>query len=485
MGCGALVAFGLAGGSGMFLMLFVLEATLLFGIYAGFTALAMTVLLMGGCALAVARHWLTFTADANLVNTSLPAWGAATLACGLFLGTIVATAGTMYRALLSSLDTACRRAEKLQQLTGQLEAEIVERQQAEDALTHGRAFLDATIDLLPMPLFIVSSDQQLLRQNQAYQTLLQQLAATEWTDLRFLAPLTRAPIPQAAQPATRALQGEIVTAEEYILLVPNNEEGIPCLVNAAPIRVMGEVVAAATLIEDISVLKESDQAKDEFLAVLSHELNTPLTSILGWSELALVNNTPAFLRQAIEVVHRNAKRQRALVTEMLDMSKLLYRKLCISPILTDIRLQAQFAMESAQQQAQDQSLIVMFDAGTEPLRVIADPERIQQCFSNLLQNSLKFTAAGGSISITCLREETWAIFRVEDTGRGIGPEALRQIFNLFYQSNRDERAGGMGLGLAITRGIVELHGGQIWANSPGEGQGCTFTIALPLVMPER
>ncbi|MHB9105570.1 MAG: ATP-binding protein [Armatimonadota bacterium] len=227
-------------------------------------------------------------------------------------------------------------------------------------------------------------------------------------------------------------------------------------------------------------LLEADRAKDEFLAVLSHELQTPLTSMLGWSAEALRVGTPEMMALAMPIVHRNALRQKRLIADLLDFSRLLHHKMSLMPVLLDLGEQATAAVEQVRQLATQQQLSLAYAPSSVPLPVHADPARLQQCIGNLLSNSLKFTPAGGSVIVRCRRDGDRAVLVVEDTGRGIPPEALSTVFQVFRQVDRDERAGGLGVGLAVTRGIIELHGGAIRAESEGEGRGSTFTITLPL-----
>ena len=358
--------------------------------------------------------------------------------------------------------------------------DVTERTRIEHELARERAFLHAALDTLPLPLVFITPEGEFFQQNMAAQRLHQQLGVTCRADMHFLDPQLRTPIPPEQRPVVRALRGEVVAAEEYLITASGYPHRLPALISTAPIRIDNDVVAAVSIIEDITRLKDADRAKDEFLAVLSHELQTPLTSILGWADLALAKDDPAFMPRALQVINRNAERLRLLIAGMLDMSRIIHRKMALSPILIDARLQALHAVENVQCQADEQSRAVALRLNAEPLPVLADPVRLQQCLDNLLHNSLKFTAAGGQVTLSCRREGAEAIIAVQDSGRGVAPHLLSTLFDPFTQVNRDERHGGLGLGLAITRGIIELHGGRIWAESPGEAQGCTITIALPL-----
>jgi len=356
----------------------------------------------------------------------------------------------------------------------------IERKQMELELARERAFLETAIEVLPLPLAFFDQRGKIIRENHASQVLRRQLGVTEQAKADFLDPQTKTPIPEDRQPALRSLQGEIVTAEEYLLQAPADDYQMPALVSAAPICLDGETLAAVSLIEDITALKEADRAKDEFLAVLSHEMQSPLVSILGWSREALDDGSAEFMAQAMAVVQRNAVRQKRLIDDILDMSRLIHRKIQLKTMPADLWEQACQAVENIRYEAENRNITLVQTPPDTALPIDADPERLQQCIGNLLHNSLKFTPAGGTITVSCRGGEEQGILSVRDTGRGIDPAALPGLFVVFRQVDRDERAGGLGLGLAVSRGIIELHGGRISADSPGLGMGSTFTIALPL-----
>jgi len=229
-----------------------------------------------------------------------------------------------------------------------------------------------------------------------------------------------------------------------------------------------------------AALLAADRAKDEFLAVISHELQTPLTNMLGWSTEALRVGTPELMAKAMEVVHRNAVRQKRLVLDILDMSRLIHRKIELVPEPTDLWVQASQAVENVQHAAVGRQLHLLITPQADPLPIYADPARLQQCIGNLLNNSLKFTPQGGKITLSCHRDGEQAVLAITDTGCGIDPAALPTLFQVFRQVDRDERHGGLGLGLAVTHGIIKLHGGSLTADSPGKDRGSSFSIILPI-----
>jgi PAS domain S-box-containing protein len=230
-------------------------------------------------------------------------------------------------------------------------------------------------------------------------------------------------------------------------------------------------------------LLEANRAKNEFLAVLSHELQTPLTAMLGWSAEALRAGTPEIMARAMPVIHRNAVRQKRLVDDLLDMSRLIHHKIVLNREPADLNAQAQHAVENSRHLAEERQLRLVVVPAPEPLPILADPARLQQCLGNLLGNSMKFSPPASAITVTCWRDGDQACCRVEDAGRGIPPAALPTLFQAFRQVDRDERYGGLGLGLAVTQGIISLHGGSIAVESDGPECGCRCTITLPIAHP--
>jgi PAS domain S-box-containing protein len=356
--------------------------------------------------------------------------------------------------------------------------DVTARKQIEQALEQERATLTAAQETLTIPLTIVSADYTRAQRNQAEIHYLGSLGVTDLAEAEMLDPDTRVPVTADARPVQRALRGESLTAVPYILVAPNGVQR-DILVYAAPIFLNGQIVAAVRVVDDVTALREADRAKDEFLAVLSHELQTPLTSILGWTDLALAGDGSLY-RQALDVVLRNAHRQERLVKDMLDMSRLLHRKLHLSRSQTDLAEEVRNAVESLAQTIDSWGGTLRVVCDDTPLTIFADGVRLQQCITNLLLNAIKFTPGDGCITLHCLREEAQAVLEVADTGRGIDPRDLPVVFTAFQQVERDERAGGLGLGLALVRGIVALHGGTVTADSPGCFQGCTFRVRLPL-----
>jgi signal transduction histidine kinase/CheY-like chemotaxis protein/HAMP domain-containing protein len=234
-------------------------------------------------------------------------------------------------------------------------------------------------------------------------------------------------------------------------------------------------------------LEKSDRLKDEFLATMSHELRTPLTSILGWSRLLKAGKLAAEQTdQAIEIIDRNAEFETRLVEDILDASRIITGKLTIELQPVDAVDILKSAIHSAKPSAAAKNLKIETSFDTAPT-IKGNARRLQQIFGNLLSNSIKFTPPGGAITATLVKKERTLEVRVSDTGSGISPDFLPHVFERFRQADASStrKHGGLGLGLAIVHHLVELHGGNIVAQSPGAGMGATFIVSLPLMQAQQ
>ncbi len=229
--------------------------------------------------------------------------------------------------------------------------------------------------------------------------------------------------------------------------------------------------------------EEANRLKDEFLATVSHELRTPLTAILGWAAMltrgALAGEAA---RNACEVIERNAKAQAGIVNDILDVSRIITGKLHIDPRAANLAPIVSAAVHSLHPATDAKAIHVSVSVDQTAGLIVGDPDRLQQVVWNLLSNAIKFTPEGGSVGIRLARVDAYIELRVSDTGVGISEQFLPHVFERFRQadSSTTRKHGGLGLGLAIVRHLVELHGGTIHAESEGSGQGSTFTLSLPL-----
>ncbi|HEY2148075.1 MAG TPA: GAF domain-containing sensor histidine kinase [Pirellulales bacterium] len=232
--------------------------------------------------------------------------------------------------------------------------------------------------------------------------------------------------------------------------------------------------------------EEAIRLRDEFLATLSHELRTPLNSVFGWAQiLRLKPDDPEIRAEAIDAIERGARAQVTLINDLLDMSRIISGKLRLEIQVIDLIPVIEAAIDSVTPAAEANAITIerRLDSAAGPVR--GDPARLQQVFWNLLSNSVKFTPRGGRVSVELDHTPVHCEVCVSDTGRGIAAEFLPHVFDRFRQadSSNTRRFGGLGLGLAIVRHLVEMHGGRVEASSPGEGQGATFKVALPLATP--
>ncbi|HEU4411305.1 MAG TPA: ATP-binding protein [Polyangiaceae bacterium] len=224
--------------------------------------------------------------------------------------------------------------------------------------------------------------------------------------------------------------------------------------------------------------------REEFMALVSHELRSPLHALLGWARLAAESDDPETLRKALRVVERNGRSMAALVDDLLDFARIERGELALSKERLPLGDLLAALCASLQPGASARALPLAFEreAGFEPA-VEGDRVRLEQIFANLLANALKFTPPGGRVTLRLAREGDRAAVRVEDTGQGIGPELLPHVFDRFRQGEGGPQGArrGLGLGLAIVRQLVALHGGSVRAESDGAGKGSTFTVCLPVV----
>jgi signal transduction histidine kinase/CheY-like chemotaxis protein len=230
------------------------------------------------------------------------------------------------------------------------------------------------------------------------------------------------------------------------------------------------------------------QMKDEFLASLSHELRTPLSAILGWAQiLRRGSKSEADLERGISTIERNARMQAQLIEDLLDMSRITSGKMRLDIQPVEPAALVESAMESMRPAAEAKGIRLekILDPSAGPIS--GDPNRLQQIFWNLLSNAIKFTPKAGKVQVVLERVESHIEISVADTGVGIKPEFLVHVFDRFRQADASmtRSFGGLGLGLAIVRQLVEMHGGTVVATSPGVGHGATFSVRLPLAAVHR
>ena len=233
----------------------------------------------------------------------------------------------------------------------------------------------------------------------------------------------------------------------------------------------------------------ANRAKDEFLATVSHELRAPLNAMLGWAQILRSTRVDdKTLAHAIQIIERSARTQSRLIEDLLDTARIVSGKLRLDIQPVDLTSLIENAVEVLRpaSEAKEVEIQLKLNAGKEV--ITGDPDRLQQVVWNLLSNAIKFTPKGGRAEVRLERADPHVRITVSDTGKGISPEYLPFVFDRFHQadSSSTRRSTGLGLGLSLVRHLVELHGGTVYAKSPGEGQGASFIINLPLraVLPQ-
>ena len=229
--------------------------------------------------------------------------------------------------------------------------------------------------------------------------------------------------------------------------------------------------------------ESANRAKDLFLATLSHELRTPLTAVLGWARiLRSMKMDEATAQHGLQIIERNAVSQNQLIQDLLDVSRIITGKLRLNTRQVELIPVIEAAVDSVQQAVEARDIELDVEFKTESDLVRGDPDRLQQVIWNLLSNAIKFTPKGGRVGVSLERHGSDVQIKVSDTGQGISAEFLPHVFERFRQADGSStRAhGGLGLGLAVVRHLVEQHGGTVSAESAGERQGATFTVNLPI-----
>lgn len=279
---------------------------------------------------------------------------------------------------------------------------------------------------------------------------------------------------------------------------------LPVAYTASPILVDNQITGAVIVFQDITERKraekereqllireqasraqaqEANRIKDEFLSTVSHELRTPLNAMLGWVQMLRSGKlNEAAVARALEVIERNARSQNQLIEDLLDVSRIISGKMRLNVRPIELAPIINGAIDSVRLAAEAKAIQLTCVLDPAGGLIAGDPDRLQQVVWNLLSNAIKFTPKGGYVTVQLERINSNVEVSVSDTGIGISPEFLPYVFERFRQAEgaTTRSHGGLGLGLAIVRHLVELHGGTIHADSPGEGQGATFTVKFPL-----
>jgi len=374
---------------------------------------------------------------------------------------------------------------------------------------HRAAELDAVIESMADAVYIGTEDGI----TKCNASALRQLGASSLEDLQLRIGELGAkfnvrypdgrPVPPAELSFVRALRGEVAVDD---VMARNAETGEDVHIRgaSAPVVLNGQVIGAVAVNTDITdrvrvgeerlQLLESERAargeaeranrlKDEFVATLSHELRTPLHAILGWTQiLKSKRQDPQVFEQGLQVIERNARAQAQMISDLLDMSRIISGKMRLDVQPVDLASVVDNAAEAVRHAAEAKGIRIVKTIDCRDGIIQGDPDRLQQVVWNLLSNAIRFTPSGGTVEVGLESKTSGVEIHVSDTGQGFDPAFAPFLFDRFRQADASttRTAGGLGLGLAIVKQLVEIHGGTVKAESPGEGQGATFTILLPL-----
>ncbi|MEH2042289.1 chemotaxis protein CheB [Nostoc sp.] len=381
-----------------------------------------------------------------------------------------------------------------------IDIDVLKRSAA--TLEQARNYAEAIVETVQVPLIVLDSDLRVNKANSSFyetfqvspsqtaQSLVFELGNGQWN-----LPELRSLLEDILANDTSIQKLEIEHCFEQIgqkimllngwkIIQQEDAQMILLAIEDITERKQFELERSELLVQEQSARQQAqiaNRAKDEFLSNLSHELRNPLNTILGWAQLFRTRDLDSSaVTRAWEVVERSAMIQAQLIDDMLDVARITSGKLHLNTRLIDLVSVVDAAIESIQFSAEAKTIQIVSDLNSAT--VVGDFERLQQVLWNLLSNAIKFTPDGGRVEITLQALYTHAQIRVSDTGIGISADLLPYVFERFRQGNSSssKTTQGLGLGLSIVRHLVELHGGTVQAQSPGEGQGTTIAVRLPL-----
>ncbi len=382
----------------------------------------------------------------------------------------------------------------IRDITERRRAEAREREQRRAAEARA-AEMDAVFNSLVQPVVVTDQRGLVVRANAAHQRVFD--VPDDWLNLDIVERVKRMRLECADGsrlepheiPGVRALAGEAVSGVLQRLVHPDGSSSY-LSVSAAPVRTSEGIVGMVGVFTDVTervrteqALQEIDKRKNEFLAVLSHELRNPLAPIMN--SLYILDHAPPNGEQASrakQVIARQVGQLSSLVNDLLDVTRISRNKIRLSKERLELNECTRRAAEDHHTLFDEGGVSLVLNTAARPLHVLADRTRVAQIVGNLLSNAVKFTARGGVTRVSVGAEGMDAVIRVADDGAGMAPETLHRLFQPFMQVEQtlDRSRGGLGLGLALVKGLVELHGGKVAVTSEGLGRGTEFCVRLPL-----
>lgn len=374
--------------------------------------------------------------------------------------------------------------------------DVSERKAAQEALQREHAWLEAILHALPAGVLIAEAPSgQLVAGNARVRQIwrhdfIPSASIAQYEAYRGFHPDGRPYLPDEWPLARTVTTGQAVDDEELRFRRGDGTWGW-LSVSTAPIRdPEGRLIAAVAVFADITeqremeeTLRDADRRKDEFLAILSHELRNPMAPIRNALDiLRLAEENPALRQSAQEILERQTAQLVRLIDQLLDVSRITRGRIALDKERVDLRAILAQATETVAPLVERKQQALRIVQPPAPVTLDADAMRLAQVFTNLLNNASKFSDTGASIDVTIARDGEMAVVRVADQGAGITPQRLPHLFEAFSQETpvRERPTSGLGVGLALARRIVELHGGSLSAFSEGPGSGSEFTVRLPL-----
>jgi PAS domain S-box-containing protein len=383
---------------------------------------------------------------------------------------------------------------------------LLRMRDAEAGLQQTRALLAAVVEASPLAIIVFDADGGVRRSNPAAERLVGQAVLVTvggdndgagngvprqspsfLRDRALLAPLSRGETVSALECQWQRTDGRMLELSIFAApLEPLSAHAYVAIVEDISLRKLFERERGELLAREREARREAEAAnrlKDEFLATLSHELRTPLNAVMGWASMLRQQSLDdEGRRRAIEIIERNARSQQQLIGDILEVSQIIRGQLRLDMQRLDVIEVMRAAIESANPTAAARRQDLRAALAEHGVMINGDRERLQQVFWNLLSNAMKYTPRQGRIEVSTDADQHDVFVRIHDTGVGIAPDVLPHIFERFRQgeSGPTREYGGLGLGLAIVRHLVEAHGGSVKAESDGPGLGSTFTVVLPL-----
>ncbi len=374
---------------------------------------------------------------------------------------------------------------------------VTERRQIQERLQQRERQLQAILDYSPAAIYLKDTQGRMLLANRHCESLLHLAPNQSSLGLNSYELLPSEVADHIWQNDQEVIKTRRMVQFEEVLRLPDGSERTYLSLKFPLMDDEGRVYAMGGVSTDISDRKQIEESlhqqaealvqanlfKDEFLAVISHELRTPLNAILGWVSLLKTRQfEPDKVAEALDTIERNARAQNQLISDLLDISGLMHGKNRLNLRPFDLVPILNGALRTLRPAADAKQIQMVTQMAPNVGTILGDPERMQQVVINLLSNAIKFTPKGGRVEVRLGVVGLWMQLQVKDSGIGIAPEFLPHVFERFRQAERSTTGhkGGLGLGLAIVRQLVEMHGGRVAAASGGEGMGATFTVQLPL-----